>query len=137
MSPRRASGTDIRSRREAAGMTQLELAAAAGVSVAGLSLIELGKTRPQRSTLAAIEAALGEHAVPEWEPCDEPHGDDGEPIGGWHVPPECAGQTVERAYSMEGGILHRRVTDRSDRSVVYARRELLDSDPEPWNREPR
>jgi hypothetical protein len=38
----------------------------------------------------------------------------------WIVPPECQGQIVEVAYATScDGLLWRRVTDRSDRSVTY------------------
>jgi hypothetical protein len=62
----------------------------------------------------------------------------------WTVPPECQGQTVEVAYSTyptAGGIVFRRLTDRSDRSVEYAARRLTSDEEEqgwaPWIREPK
>jgi hypothetical protein len=62
----------------------------------------------------------------------------------WTVPPERQGQTVEVSYSTypaEGGIVFRRVTDRADRSVEYAARQLTPDEEEqgwaPWIREPK
>lgn len=59
-------------------------------------------------------------------------------IDQWHVPPEHQGQIVERAYGVdwESGTMVCRITDRSDRSVVYS----FASAPEvfePWNEAPR
>ena len=69
LDPRQAG---LRARREAAGIRREALAVAAGISVAALQRIEQCRAVPTRATLAAIEAALDAHAVPEWEPCGEP-----------------------------------------------------------------
>lgn len=48
-------------------------------------------------------------------------------VHGWIVPPACRGQIVEVAYGdSRDGVLWRRVTDRSDRSVSYARADATD-----------
>ena len=49
----------------------------------------------------------------------------------WIVPPQCQGQTVERAYACddEAEIYWRRTTDRSDGSVSYESVECDDFDP--------
>ena len=139
------AAADLRARRLAVGLTQERLAVMAGISAAALRRIERGEATPQRATMRAITAALARASemvppasvpVPRWRPCSEPLDDGGEPLG-YHVPPECQGQIMEHAYAMADGMLYRRVTDRSDRSVRYEARELLDADPEPWNREPR
>lgn len=54
-----------------------------------------------------------------------------------HIPPVCQGQIVEVAYGLHLGTVYRRVTDRSDSSVEYARsRALADDEGDYWNREP-
>ncbi len=52
-------GMMIRLQRLGSGFTQAELARAAGLDVARLSVIETGKAQPRVSTLRKIEAALG------------------------------------------------------------------------------
>lgn len=136
---------DLRARRLAVGLTQERLAVMAGTSAATVRRIEAGQIAPRETTLRAIAAALARASemvppasvpVPRWRACPEPLDDGGEPLG-YHVPPECQGQIMERAYAMHDGMMYRRSTDRSDRSVRYEARELLDADPDPWNREPR
>jgi hypothetical protein len=64
----------------------------------------------------------------------------------WHIPPACQGQIVEVAYGIDSEyeVVVRRITDRSDNSVQYAKAPidalpaLLDRwDFEPWNYEPK
>jgi ribosome-binding protein aMBF1 (putative translation factor) len=50
--------TEIRSARIAAGMSQQELAVAAGISVAQVSRIETGKVKPHRLTMRSLERVL-------------------------------------------------------------------------------
>ena len=45
--------------REAAGLTQSELARRAGIRIASVSDIEGGKTDPRQSTLKALAGVLG------------------------------------------------------------------------------
>lgn len=52
------SGKQVAAARELLGLTQSELAAAAGVHWLTLSSFESGKTAPRRSSLAKIEAEL-------------------------------------------------------------------------------
>ena len=49
---------NIRKRRESLGLSQEELGRLAGVSYATISRLERGLRVPQKSTRAAIEAAL-------------------------------------------------------------------------------
>lgn len=51
-------GQRLRDRREAAGLTQAELAEAVGVGQAAVSRWEAGSTAPSVRLLPAIEAAL-------------------------------------------------------------------------------
>jgi predicted transcriptional regulator len=48
----------IRAGRSLLGMTQAELAVAAGLSVTGLNNVENGRVDPKASTLRAIQSAL-------------------------------------------------------------------------------
>ena len=52
-------GKRIRAAREAAGMTQAEVAKALGVSEASIRLYELGKRKPNPEVLERIAAAVG------------------------------------------------------------------------------
>lgn len=52
-------GQRVREAREKAGMTRVELAEKAAVSVPTLERIENGRTAPLLGTVAAIAAALG------------------------------------------------------------------------------
>ena len=52
-------GKRIRAAREAAGMTQAEVAKALGVSEASIRLYELGKRKPNTEVLERIAAAVG------------------------------------------------------------------------------
>lgn len=64
---------DIRPRREALGISQAELAVAAGVHPATVQRLEAGRAqRPNPRTLAAIEAALRRAAL-EVKRCGLPH----------------------------------------------------------------
>ena len=56
---RRAAGLRLRAAREAAGLSQLDLAAATGVAHETLSRLELGGRSPTTRTLAALARALG------------------------------------------------------------------------------
>jgi excisionase family DNA binding protein len=58
--PRRA-GTRLRARREAAGLSQLQLSAASGVTHEAISNLETGKRSPFASTVRALAQALGIH----------------------------------------------------------------------------
>jgi putative transcriptional regulator len=49
----------MRERRRAKGMTQLQLAVAAGLSIAGVQAVEAGDKRPSIDTCHAIARALG------------------------------------------------------------------------------
>lgn len=51
-------GEEIKRRRKAAGMTQVELAKAAGIHEITLSKLERGRTTPDLATLRRLEAAL-------------------------------------------------------------------------------
>jgi predicted transcriptional regulator len=53
----------IRAARALLGLKQVELAAAAGISVQAVKLLETGKTDPRVSTLSAIETALSNAGV--------------------------------------------------------------------------
>jgi excisionase family DNA binding protein len=55
---RRAAGQRLRFRREAAGMSQLDLAAVAGVVHEAISALELGKRSPRPETLRRLARAL-------------------------------------------------------------------------------
>ncbi|HEV7254777.1 MAG TPA: helix-turn-helix transcriptional regulator [Mesorhizobium sp.] len=60
--------TQIRGARAMLGLTQAELARAAGISTTGLNNIERGDADPKASTLRAIQAALeaaGVQFIPE------------------------------------------------------------------------
>lgn len=59
MKPEDLTGTEIRRRRRALGMTQRQLAEASGVSIRQVQGTEAGQTRPQPANLAAIALALG------------------------------------------------------------------------------
>lgn len=136
-----ADASRIRTRREALGLTQVDLAREAGV---GRRSVQRAETLGSCSALVlrAVEETLdelelgpraGTSAAPAWRPAKRP-GDD----LSWHVPPECQGQIVERAYAIDGDSLYRRISDRSDRSERYEVREIGPAEePEPWNREPR
>lgn len=56
---RKRWGANVRSLREARGMNQIELAAAAGSSQPAISRIELGKQDPPLELALAITEALG------------------------------------------------------------------------------
>jgi hypothetical protein len=71
-----------------------------------------------------------------WEPCKAPVDADGNRLMCWSIPPEAQGQPVEREYVIHDGTYYRRTHDRATRLTTYARRPVLDSDPEPWNGEP-
>lgn len=59
MDKKQTSNSTIRSRRLAGGMSQMELAVLAGVSLITVARIETGKTkRPGKRTIRDIEAAL-------------------------------------------------------------------------------
>lgn len=59
MKTRTANGTAIRTRRELLGMSQGELAAAAGLTTSGhLSRVEAGKAQPSPRVLLKIARAL-------------------------------------------------------------------------------
>lgn len=49
----------VRNARAAAGMTQIDLAVASGVSPATVHRVEAGRHQPSRATLVALSAALG------------------------------------------------------------------------------
>lgn len=149
MSKAALTGASLAAARRAVGLSQEALAHAAGVSATTISRAERGITVPRPSQMAAIETAIrhAEHAeriaprkvgpIPEWRPCSEPRDEDGDVLA-YHVPPECGGQIVERAYAIHGDSLYRRISDRSDRSDRYEVREIGPAEePEPWNREPR
>ena len=52
------NGEEIKQKREAIGLSRLVLAYKANISQATVERIEQGKHKPQKSTLAMIEAAL-------------------------------------------------------------------------------
>ena len=56
---RRRAGARLRALREAAGLTQLELAAAAGLSHEAVSRLELGRRAPQAGSVHKLARALG------------------------------------------------------------------------------
>jgi excisionase family DNA binding protein len=56
---RRRAGTRLRALREAARRSQLELAAASGISHEGISLLEHGRRTPLPQTVRVLAAALG------------------------------------------------------------------------------
>ena len=53
-----AFGAELRSRREAAGLTQARLAEAAGVSVSGVSALERGQRQPSLTVAFDLSRAL-------------------------------------------------------------------------------
>ena len=55
---RRAAGQRLRARREAAGMSQLDLAAVDGVVHEAISAMELGKRAPRPETIRRLARAL-------------------------------------------------------------------------------
>src|ERR1700729_2676267 len=97
----------IRDGRQAVGLTQLQLASVAGVSVGVIRDLEQGRTeRPRRQSVARIAAALG-IAPGRDEPHSEPHnglfatadGADGQPVPG---PAEATGETGPAAFPDQG-----------------------------------
>jgi transcriptional regulator with XRE-family HTH domain len=65
-------GKRLKQLREAAGLTQQELAFRAGLSVSNLSQIEQGKKAdPRASTLLALARALGVTMESFFEPAEE------------------------------------------------------------------
>ena len=56
---RQRAGTRLREVREAAGLTQLQLAAASGLTHEAISNLETGKRAPQAATVQALARALG------------------------------------------------------------------------------
>jgi transcriptional regulator with XRE-family HTH domain/tetratricopeptide (TPR) repeat protein len=64
----------VRGRRQAAGLTQRQLAAAAGVSIGLVRSLEQGRTRqPRRQSVQRIAAALGAETVPRQLPAAASH----------------------------------------------------------------
>lgn len=54
-----AFGRELRSRREAGGWTQAQVAEAAGLSVSGVSAMERGRRQPSLSASFELSRALG------------------------------------------------------------------------------
>lgn len=69
----RVSPTAIKKAREAAGHSQLSLAAAAGINQGNLSRIEAGLRQPHSSILIRIAAALGVSADSLFETRERKH----------------------------------------------------------------
>ncbi len=64
------TGSEIRTKREALGLSIQELSTRAGISFVALQRIETGKTtRPHKLSMRSIESVLAEAAGPE----DVPH----------------------------------------------------------------
>lgn len=53
-------GQRLKHLRESAGLTQVELAATAGLSMRAVQQLEAGERQPALATAAALAAALGE-----------------------------------------------------------------------------
>lgn len=58
-----AFGQRVRDLREARGLSRMKLAAAAGVSLSTLLLMEMGRTAPRLDTVFALAEALGVRLV--------------------------------------------------------------------------
>ena len=56
----RWTGEDVKRMREHVGMTQLEFAAAVGITPTSVSMWELGKTRPSRMASKFLSATFGD-----------------------------------------------------------------------------
>lgn len=72
----------LRERRLEAGLTQAELAAAAGLNAATVSHLESGKTDPQPRSLKRLAAALGCRPADLWAKGE----DEGAPVRFVHAP---------------------------------------------------
>jgi transcriptional regulator with XRE-family HTH domain len=57
--PKEQLGMTLRQYREAAGLTQMELANRIGMDMAEISRLELGKRDPRLSTIVRVATALG------------------------------------------------------------------------------
>lgn len=63
MEPKEQLGANLRRLREAAGLTQMELANRAHMDMSEISKLEHGKRDPQLSTVVRLAEALGLTAV--------------------------------------------------------------------------